>query len=257
MEQVIILGSAAAVPTRDQENTHLLILTRKRTILVDCPGNPLVRIAESGIDPQSVTDIVLTHFHPDHVSGFASLLMGLWLSGRSQPMAVYGLEPTITRARQLMDMYEWRNWPDFYPVNFVIIPAEPLSLLLADEGVRIFASPVAHMIPTLGLRVEFFDLGKSMAYSCDTEPSQQVVQLARDVDVLIHEATGASIGHTSPSQAGEVANQAGVRSLYLIHYPPQTGDLSNLVKEASKTFPGQVVVAKDFDHIEFNNISSK
>jgi ribonuclease Z len=200
-----------------------------------------------------VTDIILTHFHPDHVSGFASLLMGLWLSGRTQPMSVYGLEPTITRARQLMEMYEWRNWPDFYPVNFVIIPAEPLSLLLVDEGVRVLASPVAHMIPTLGLRVEFSDLGKSLAYSCDTEPSQLVVQLARDVDVLIHEATGGSIGHTSPEQAGEVAHQAGVGLLYLIHYPPQTGDFSNLLNEAGKTFSGQVKVARDFDRIEFNS----
>lgn len=250
MEQVIILGSAAAVPSREQENTHLLILTRKRTVLVDCPGNPLVRIADGGVDPQSITDIVLTHFHPDHVSGFASLLMSLWLSGRTEPMSVYGLEQTINRARQMMEMYEWKNWPDFYPVNFITVPGVPLTPILADDGVRIMASPVAHMIPTMGLRVEFLDRSKTLAYSCDTEPSQLVVQLARDADILIHEATGSSIGHTSPSQAGEVAHQAGVRSLYLIHYPPQNGSYANLENEARKTFSGQVMVAKDFDRIE-------
>ena len=242
MEQVIILGSASAVPTRDQENTHLLILARKRTILVDCPGNPLVRITESGIDPQSVTDIILTHFHPDHVSGFASFLMALWLMGRSQPMNVYGLEPTIIRAKQMMEMYEWGSWPRFYPVDFVVIPSEPLSPVLADDTVKVFASPVAHMIPTCGLRVEFLELGKSLAYSCDTEPSQLVVDLAQDVDILIHEATGQSLGHTSPQQAGEVAQLAAVKSLYLIHYPPQLDEPSRLVSEAAKAFSGPVMV---------------
>lgn len=250
MEQVIILGSASAVPTRDQENTHLLILAGKRIILVDCPGNPIVRITESGIDPQTVTDIILTHFHPDHVSGFASFLMGLWLLGRKQGMSVYGLEPTIQRARQMMDMYEWSNWPNFYPVEFVVIPAEPLAQVLVDDTVRVLASPVEHLIPTCGLRVEFLNGGSAMAYSCDTEPSQMVVQLARGVDVLIHEATGRSLGHTSPEQAGEIAQQAGAKALYLIHYPPQVEDTNRLVAEASKMFSGPVSLAKDFDRIQ-------
>jgi ribonuclease Z len=249
MKQVIILGSAAAVPTREQENTHLLILAKERTILVDCPGNPLVRITESGVDPQSVTDIILTHFHPDHVSGFASFLMGLWLMGRKQPMKVYGLEPTISRAKKMMEMYEWGNWPNFYPVDFVVIPSQPLAPVLVDDAVQVIASPVAHMIPTIGLRIDFLDCGKSVAYSCDTEPSPLVVQLAQDADVLIHEATGKGLGHTSPEQAGEVASQAGVGRLYLIHYPPQISDKSQLVVEASRTFSGPVMIAKDFDRI--------
>ena len=252
MKQVIILGSASAVPTREQENTHLLIQANQRTILVDCPGNPLVRITESGVDPQDVTDIILTHFHPDHVSGFASFLMGLWLLGRSLPIKVYGLEPTIARAKQMMEMYEWGSWPNFYPVEFVVIPAESLSTIIEDESVLVKASPVAHMIPTCGLRVEFRNGGKSMAYSCDTEPSQLVVQLAKDADILIHEATGSSLGHTSPEQAGEVARQAGVKTLYLIHYPPQLGEPSRLVEQASLAFAGPVLLAKDFDKIDLN-----
>jgi ribonuclease Z len=250
VKQVIILGSASAVPTREQENTHLLIQAGKRTILVDCPGNPIVRITESGVDPQLVTDIILTHFHPDHVSGFASFLMGLWLLGRKQGMKVYGLESTIDRAKQMMDMYEWSSWPNFYPVVFVVIPSEPLTQVLADDDVRVLASPVEHLVPTCGLRVEFLDGGKTLAYSCDTEPSQVVVQLAHEVDVLIHEATGRSLGHTSPEQAGEVAHQARAKALYLIHYPPQLRNSSRLVSEASKAFSGPITLAKDFDKIE-------
>ena len=250
MQQVIILGSASAVPTIEQENTHLLVLAGKRAVLVDCPGTPIVRIAEAGVDPQSVTDIILTHFHPDHVSGFASFLMGLWLLGRKQPVKVYGLQQTIQRAQQMMDMYAWQTWPDFYPVEFVVIPDTPLAPVISDEAVRVLASPVDHLIPTSGLRFEFLQAGKSLAYSCDTEPSPVVVALARDADVLIHEATGSSTGHSSPEQAGEVARQAGVKALYLIHYPPQPEGSTGLVDAARRAFCGPVVLAKDFDRID-------
>ena len=49
--------------------------------------------------------------------------------------------------------------------------------------------------------------GTSLAYSCDTEPCTAVVDIARDVDILLHEATGAVTGHSSAAQAGEAARQ--------------------------------------------------
>lgn len=250
MQRVIILGSASAVPTREQENTHLLVLAGKRTILVDCPGTPVVRIAEGGVDPLSVSDIILTHFHPDHVSGLASFLMVLWLLGRKQGMTIYGLEQTIRRAQQMMEMYDWETWPDFYPVEFVVVPETPLSVVLSDDDVRVLASPVDHLIPTSGLRFEFLRAGKTMAYSCDTEPSPAVVALASGADVLIHEATGSSKGHTSPEQAGAVAQQAGVKALYLIHYPPQPDGSTAWVDAAQSAYHGPVRLARDFDSID-------
>ena len=46
-----------------------------------------------------------------------------------------------------------------------------------------------------------------MAYSCDTEPCDEVIRLSEGVDVLIHEATGESLGHSSARQAGEIAKK--------------------------------------------------
>ena len=79
MPKVIILGSSNAVPSIDHENTHLVIVGEERTILVDCVSNPIVRLEQAGIDFNDLTDIVITHFHPDHVSGMPLLLMDMWL----------------------------------------------------------------------------------------------------------------------------------------------------------------------------------
>lgn len=250
MDRVVILGSASAVPDHEHENTHILVEAGSRIVLVDCPGSPIVRLQQAGVDVMQLTDIILTHFHPDHVSGFAPLLMGMWLLGRKTPLSVYGLEPTIQRAKAMMDLYEWQKWPGFYPVHFVYVNAEEHTQVLQDSALDIFASPVAHLIPTIGLRFDFHACGKSVAYSCDTEPSQVVRRLSEGASVLIHEATGSSIGHTPPERAGEIATQAGVGSLYLIHYPPNLVEPEALLQKARQAFSGPVFVAKDFMEIQ-------
>jgi ribonuclease Z len=107
------------------------------------------------------------------------------------------------------------------------------------------------MVPAIGLRVEFTPSGRALAYSCDTEPCDEVVRLAKDVEVLIHEATGESVGHTSAAQAGEIATRAGAGSLYLIHYRTGDYDPSPLVDEAKGTFQGPVTLAQDFMELDF------
>jgi ribonuclease Z len=252
MTKVIILGSSNAIPTKDNENTHMVIVGSESMVLVDCVSNPLLRLEQAGLDFNDLTDIIVTHFHPDHVSGLPLLLMDMWLMGRKKQINIYGLHYTLDRVEDLMNFYSWAEWPDFFPVAFYRLPASEMSVVIDNAEFKIFSSPVRHMIPTIGMRIEFNHTGKVMAYSCDTEPCQQVVRLAGGADVLIHEASGASIGHSSAAQAGEIASQAEVGSLYLIHYP--TGRFANgdLVAEARQKFDGQISLARDFMTLDFS-----
>ena len=67
---------------------------------------------------------------------------------------------------------------------------------------------------------------------------------------MIHEAAGASFGHSSAEQAGEIATKAEVGQLYLIHYPTGRYAKGDIAAEASKTFKGEIIVAKDFMTID-------
>jgi ribonuclease Z len=250
MGQIQILGSAYAVPSETHENTHLLIKQAERSILIDTASNPINHLRQAGIEFDDISDLILTHFHPDHVSGAPLLLMGMWLLKRTRPLSIYGLAYTIDRFEKVMELYDWTSWPGFYPVNFFRIPEKETSLVLEDTEIKIFSSPVKHLIPTLGLRVEFLHNNKSMAYSCDTEPCQEVVRLGKEVDIMIHEASGASKGHTSASQAAEIALQAKAKRLCLIHYPTDTRTHPGLLQDARKIFGDEVLLAKDFMKIE-------
>ena len=252
MAKLIILGSSNALSSKDNENTHMVLVGKKHIVLIDCVNNPILRLGQAGVDFMDLTDLILTHFHPDHVSGVPLLLMDMWLRGRKKPIHIYGLHHTLDRMEKLMEMYSWEDWPNFFPVAFHRLPASENTPLLDCDEFKIISSPVCHLIPTIGLRFEFKNNQKSLAYSCDTEPCVAVVRLATGADFLIHEASGASLGHSSSEQAGQIAAQAEVGKLYLIHYP--TGEFSNgnLVSEARQHFQGEVDLAIDFMILDFS-----
>lgn len=249
MAKIIILGTSNAVTDIDHENTHLLIQHENRVVLVDCVSSPIPRLAKAGVDHDQVTDLILTHFHPDHVSGTPLLLMDMWLLGRTKPLFVHGLEHTISRLRMMMDLYDWKLWPDFFPVEFNILPEIEYFPVIKDRDLSIYASPVKHLLPTIGVRVETASNGATAAYSSDTEPCEGMARLAKSVHVLIHEASGESTGHSSAQQAGEIATKAAAHSLYLIHYPAQFGD-EKLINAARETYAGPVVITRDFMEIK-------
>ncbi len=252
MPKVIILGSSNAIPTLEHENTHMVVVGNERVVLVDCVSNPILRLEQAGLDFNELTDLILTHFHPDHVSGVPLLLMDMWLLGRRKPLNIYGLHHTLDRIEDLMGFYGWAEWPNFFPVTFCRLPAQEMTTVLDCPDFRIYSSPVRHLLPTLGLRFEFNQHSQVMAYSCDTEPCAQVVRLAEGADVLIHEAAGAAHGHSSAEQAGEVATRAEAGALVLIHYPTGRYASGDPVGEAAKTYQGSVRLAQDFMVLNFD-----
>jgi ribonuclease Z len=228
----------------------MAIVGENHAILVDCVSNPVVRLEEAGIDFNDLTDIIITHFHPDHVSGVPLLLMDMWLMGRTKPINIYGLHFTMDRIEKLMGFYSWAEWPDFFPVAFYRLPESEMAFVMDNNEFKVVSSPVHHMIPTIGIRVECKTSDKVFAYSCDTEPCEQTVRLAEGADILIHEAGGATFGHSSAEQAGEIATQAEVGKLYLIHYPTGRFAKGDIADEAGKSFQGEIVVATVFMNIE-------
>ena len=251
MAKVIILGASNAIPTSESENTHMVIVGNDRTVLIDSVSNPILRLEQAGLDFNNLTDIIITHFHPDHASGIPLLLMDMWLMGRQKPLNIYGLHYTLDRVEGLMGFYNWSEWPNFFPVVFYRLPVREMTPVLDCPDFIIHASPVHHMIPNIGLRVNFQQSQKVMAYSCDTEPCDEVVRLSEGADVLIHEATGESPGHSSATQAGEIASRAEVNKLYLIHYPTGRFKKGDIAVEASQTYQGEIQIAKDFMVLDF------
>ena len=251
MPKLIILGTSNAIPDIDHDNTHLAVIGEKTFLLIDTASNPTIRLPQAGLDPLKLDRLILTHFHPDHTAGVPALFMNSWLSGRKDPLDVYGLADTLQRVEKNMQLYEWESWPNFFPVEFHNLPAEEKALAFESEDFKVFVSPVRHMVPVIGVRIESRLTGKVVVYSSDTEPCLEIVRLAAGADLFLHEASGAGYGHSSAAQAGEAARQAGVGELYLIHYPTRGFDPQPFVEQARQSFGGPVTLSCDFMELDF------
>jgi len=245
MARLTVLGSAAAVSDTTHDNTHLLLQgDRGSTILIDCGSNPLPKLAQMGVDANDLTALILTHFHPDHVSGLMIMLMQLWLRGRLKPLPIYGLHHCLQRAEGMMHAAMWETWPTFFEVQFCPVPEREGTPLLEDDDFRITAWPTAHYIPTIGLRVAIKPDGRVLSYTSDTAPIPSLKHLAQGAALLVHEATGETPGHSSAAQAGQTATAAEVERLVLIHYDVRRSP-HDLAAEARTTYAGPVEVAQD------------
>lgn len=246
MGEVVFLGTGRAVPTLSQENTHFAVVGESGAILIDCSGSPYPRLIRAGVDPSTLSALILTHFHPDHASGVPSLLLSLWLTGRRSPLDIYALETAIVAAEQMMTLYEYGSWPGMYPVRYHAIPSVQGAAVLNNEDFDITAAPGKHMIPAIGLRIKEKRTAAVLVYSSDTEPSAEIEELARGADLLIHEATGEGVGHSSAAQAAAVAQRAGAKRLVLVHYDREAVSSRSMLRDARRHFAGHVALARDF-----------
>jgi ribonuclease Z len=245
------LGTAAAVPDERHASTHLAVEGEQGFYLIDCGGRPILRIRQAGLDLDHLRGLIITHFHPDHVAGIPLLLMDTWLLGRTEPLPVYGLQDVIERYNVMMDLFRRSEWPGFFDTPCHVIPDEVGVQVLDDDEFRVVGALVDHVVPTMGVRIESKRSGGVVAYSSDTSPCDAVVELARDADILIHEAAKSTPGHSSAAQAGAIARRAGAKRLVLIHYRPAPHRYNRWIQEASDTFGGPVELAQDFGEYQF------
>lgn len=99
--------------------------------------------------------------------------------------------------------------------------------------------------------------GRKIVYSGDTRPTEVIMRLAEGADVLIHEATfdddmagrAAEDGHSTASQAAEMASAAQVGLLILTHISSRYPDPGVLLEQARRIFPN-TRTAEDLMEIE-------
>ena len=96
--------------------------------------------------------------------------------------------------------------------------------------------------------------GRKIVYTSDTRPTADVVNAARDASLLIYSAMfteeqserARSNGHSTATEAAEVASEAGSDRLWLSHISPRhEGDERTLETQAKGVFAGEVEAVRD------------
>lgn len=215
----------------------LAVQNPRGVIAVDCGGDLVQKLLVARIDLDALEGLVITHEHPDHVAGFPLLMLRLWLLGRRKPFAVAAPAPSLEVAQKLWNLFQLSEKRDMTPVRWHLLDVDSERPQLPFESWDGAYGPVSHGPVTIALRFTDPESGDTVAYSSDTGPDPRVVALAAGADILVHEATGSGEGHSSAVEAAEIARQAGVRRLLLVHLPGPEGATETTMDEALQRFP--------------------
>lgn len=246
--ELTILGSGTGTPSARRAPSSLTIKADKLRLLIDGGSGTLRRLAEAGIQADSIDHIFYTHFHPDHSADLGPILFALKhtvISHRTGPMGLWG--PVGFSAFFDALHKAWGHWiiPSAFDLALKELPVSgPWRVNLGD--LRVESRPVQHTDPSLGFRIEHE--GKVLAVSGDTEYCEGLVKLARGADLLICECSHPEemkiSGHMTPTEAGKTAREAGVRRLILTHFYPEC-DAVDMLTPCRKAFSGEVLLAED------------
>lgn len=243
-----ILGSGTAVPVPDRFPAGYFVRAAGLGVMVDCGPGSLRRLAQAGHDLDAVDAVLLTHFHTDHCADLGPLLFALRnprYSGR-RPLQVWAAPGLERFVRGLADIWPW-TLPKGYELRLREIG--PGAHRLGD--LCIDALPIRHTAQSLGYRLH--DGRGSIAFSGDADECEELVELARDVDLFVCDAAfpdgGRVEGHLTPGLAGAIAARAGVKALVPTHFYPEC-DGHDLAAQAAATFPGRVILAEDLMQLQ-------
>ena len=241
--RLTVLGCSGSVTGPDSPASGYLLSSDGAPPVVLDFGGGVLGALQRYAEPRDAV-VLLSHLHADHCLDVPGLLV--WR--RYSPGQVgerglmYGPEGTDRRIGaasaeipgeidDISDTIDLRRWVEDEPVQIGDLTVTPMA--------------VCHPPESFGLRVRTAD-GAVLAYSGDTAMCESVVELARDADVFLceasweHDPANRPPGlHLSGREAGEIAELAGVRMLLLTHIPPWTSREAVLA-EARAAFSGPV-----------------
>ncbi|MDP9408469.1 MAG: MBL fold metallo-hydrolase [Actinomycetota bacterium] len=242
--RLTVLGCAGSYGRADAACSAYLLEHDGFRLLVDFgPGGLGALQAQVGVF--DIDAIVVSHLHADHCLDLASYVVARRYhpDGTPPPLPLHGPAGTPERLAGIYgqpgDVFE-----DVY-VHHTLTPGERQI-----GPFRVTAQQVAHPVECFGLRFEAG--GRALAYSADTGPTEALVDLARDADVLLCEASFVSTGdnpeglHLTGGEAGEHAVRAGARRLLLTHLVGWNDD-EQVRAEAEAAYPGPLEVVRAGD----------
>ncbi len=255
--RVVLCGTGSPLPSIKRAGPCVAIIAGGKFYVVDAGVRSTNNIGLFRLPGDRIGGVFTTHYHSDHIGDLGELNMITWAQGREEPLRVFG-PPGVRRVvdgfNQVYGLDRGYRTARFGTKGGVdpnselqALPfnADAPAVVLQENGLKVTMFPVEHQPGEVAVGYRFDYSGRSVVISGDTVKSSKVIAAAKGADVLVHEAMAMHIVermeaafegigndsvstilhdirafHTSPVEAAEVANEAGVKELVLNHLVP-------------------------------------
>jgi len=243
--RLTVLGRCGGYPDAGGACAGYLVDAGGARLLIDAGYGVVSRVLEYG-PARTISGIILSHLHPDHVAEIPALQLALEYEAYP-PFKWTGQVPTLapTGAREHLARFAPTSEEAARMVRFFEFAAIATERRIDFQGFTLRFAPARHVVDTYAMRIEHGD--RCLVYTADTAPADAVTELAAGAHVLLAEATfpdrlqgpASSFAHLTGTTAGELARRAGVERLLLTHFFPGTNPREQ-VDAAQAVFAGPV-----------------
>lgn len=275
---VIICGSASPLGVSNRAQACVAVLAGERLFLVDTGAGSVTTLSRVRAPLQKLEDVLITHFHSDHISALGDINLSSWVAGRKAAMTIHGpagidaVVDGFNLAYSADRSYRTaHHGADILPPDIAAMKARTIrpGVIYDNDELVITAFEVNHspIEPAVGYRFDY--RGRSVVISGDSVVTEATFEHARGADLLLHDAlskklittirdaqleAGISRGgqivddvldyHAHTQDLLEPAAEAGVKTLALYHLvpAPNNGFLTRIFRRG---LPSSVVVTED------------
>jgi len=231
MIEITFLGTSSMVPTKERNQSSILISYKTNGILIDCGEGTQRQLKTAGIAITKINKVLITHWHGDHTFGLPGLISTLGSCDYSKTLEIYGprgtkehfdnmLKAFIFDKRIKINVKEIGPGKFFENEDFLLeaMPLEHGTITLGynfiekdrrkidlkrikklgiPEGPLLGKLQENKTITWKGKKITPKDTtymlkGKKISIIADTVPCENCYKLAKDADLLVCEATYSS-----------------------------------------------------------------
>ena len=183
------IGSGDAFGSRGRFNTCIHVTGDQTNFLIDCGASSLIALKAKEVALNRIKTIFITHFHADHFGGIPFLMLDAqFFSKRREPLTIAGPQGLAEWYKRVMETAfpgSSKTKP-LFKLSFVELAPKVIATV---DGVTVHPFRVNH--GNLGgpfFAYKFEVDGRSIAYTGDTEWTDELIKAGAGVDLFIAEA---------------------------------------------------------------------
>lgn len=295
--ELIFLGTSSAIPSKHRNHASIALKAFGEILLFDCGEGTQRQMACMKLSPMKINNIFISHLHGDHILGLPGIIQSMGFRGRSEPLHIYGPPGLENIRESIMNfgyfaldfeiiMHEITDGNVINNEDYIVecvktkhnvfnlsysVVEKKKPKFLKDKAIELGVKPgpdFGKLHDGIEVEVEGRLIkpeqvlgenrrGVKITYSGDTRPSDALISLAEDSDILIHESTfgdkdqekAVDNWHSTAKEAAQIAKKAKVKKLILTHISTRYRKSHDLMKAAQKIFQN-TIVARDFMTVE-------
>lgn len=251
--RITVIGSGTGIADPDSCSPSLLVSISNDNLLIDIGPGVMRQLATLAITYHDIDKLLITHTHIDHINDITHFIFSSKydVDPRQRDLQIVAPKGFRSFYKGLISLYGDQLVPKRYNISLL----EVSDSIIEFESWKLISKPTRHMLPSVGFRLE--EGGRSLVYTGDTDLTDEVVELAKDADLLVAECAfpddSRVVGHLTPGRIAELLKRAHPKRTLLVHTYPVLGRHNAVTQVRRLTEEEyQVETAEDLSVVELH-----